>query len=132
MDNIDQPRFTVSELADATGVSTRNIRYYTQQGLVPNAAGKGRSRHYTAVHVEQLTMVRDLRDRGLSIDEIREALTPAPPPAASSGEAWTRIPLRDDLEIHIRQDAPQAVHELTRLFQKQHRSWLGGDEDDTF
>lgn len=131
MDRHDQPRFTASELEEATGVSIRNIRYYIQHGLASPSAGKGKSSYYTPVHVEQLTMVRDMRARGFSIDEIRERMTPSEELATDDRETWNRIQLREDLEIHVRQDAPEAVHELTRQFHEQFRIWLGSDLVDT-
>lgn len=132
MDRNDQPRFTVAELEEATGVSARNVRYYIQKGLVSPSAGRGKSAYYTPAHVEQLTLVRDLRARGLSLEEIREAMTPAPAATPDDRESWHRILLRDDLEIHIRSDAPEAVQELTRRFREQFRIWLGSEPDDTF
>jgi DNA-binding transcriptional MerR regulator len=132
MDRNDQPRFTAAELEDATGVSARNIRYYIQEGLVSPSAGRGKSAYYTAAHVEQLTLARDLRARGLSLEEIREALAPVPEAVEDDRERWHRIKLRDDLEIHMRADAPEAVQELTRQFREQFRNWLGPDPDGTF
>lgn len=132
MDRHDQPRFTVTELEEATGVSARNIRYYIQQGLVRRSAGKGKSAYYTPTHVEQLTRVRDMRACGLSIGEIREEMTSTQAPDAGERKSWNRILLREDLEVHVRQDAPEAVHELTRQFREQFRIWLGSDPDEQF
>lgn len=131
MDRTFQPRFTMAELEEATGVSARNIRYYIQEGLIPPAAGRGKSSYYTPEHVEQLEIVRDLRARGLSLDEIRAARAPRSE-ARDAGESWQRIHLRDDLEIHLRADAPEAVRELTRRFQEQYELWLGVETDDEF
>ncbi len=109
----------------------RTIRYYIQEGLLLPAAGRGKSSYYTPVHVEQLTLVRDLRAQGLSLEEIRATLTPAPETTQDELDAWHRLRLRDDLEIHVRADAPEAVHELTRQFQEQFDRWLGSEPDDT-
>lgn len=130
MDRSSQPRFTAAELQDATGVSARNIRYYIQEGLVWPAAGRGKSSYYTPTHVEQLTLVRDLRARGLSLEEIRGAMELDTTPENEEHEAWRRMRLRDDLEIHVRADAPDAVHELTRQFRDQFERWLGMERDD--
>ena len=132
MEGTYQPRFTMAELEEATGVSTRNIRYYIQEGLIPPAAGRGKSSYYTPAHVEQLTIVRDLRARNLSLDEIREAIAPTVASEADGRETWHRIRLRDDLEIHVRSDAPEAVQELTRHFRAQYERWLGSETDDEF
>lgn len=132
MDRSNQPRFTAVELEDATGVSARNIRYYIQEGLVRPAAGRGKSSYYTPVHVEQLTLVRDLRARGLSLEEIREAMAAEASPVEEEHESWRRIRLRDDLEIHVRADAPEAIHDLTRQFREQFERWLGSEPDGAF
>lgn len=129
MDRDFEARFTMSELVEATGLTPRTIRYYIQEGLAPPAAGRGRSSYYTAAHVEALTRIRELRERNLSHDEIRQALAPAPPAHAEAGETWTRIGLHPALEIHVRADAPEHVRALVRELQDAAGRWLGPEED---
>lgn len=132
MDREIEPRFTLNELIDATGVNQRTIRYYVQQGLVPPAAGKGRSAHYTSAHVEALTQIRELRDRNLSIEEIRQRVEAESQPSVSpiAGESWTRIVVHPGVEIHVHANAPDHVHALIDQMQQLARRWLG-DNDET-
>jgi hypothetical protein len=43
----DRPQ-SIGELADATGVSRRTVRFYVQRGLIDPPVGLGRASHYTA------------------------------------------------------------------------------------
>lgn len=125
-----EPRFSLKELIEASGISERNIRYYIQEGLVPRARGRGRSAYYTTEHLERLARVMDLRNRGLSLDEIRE--TVATPPAATSApsETWERIILHPQLEIHVASDAPEAVRMLVARFTQVAEEWFGSQPDE--
>lgn len=70
----DAPRFSIGELAQATGVSRRTIRYYVQLGLVAPPKGAGRGHYYERQHLETLMRIRELRDRGRSLEQVRSAL----------------------------------------------------------
>lgn len=120
-----EPRFSLAELVESTGLSERTIRYYIQQGLVPGARGRGRSSYYTPDHLQQLTRVVDLRDRGLSIDEIREALAAEVGQISRDVETWERVRLHPDLELLIHADAPEAVKVLARQIEQHAARWLG-------
>lgn len=125
------PRFTMDELVDATGLPARTIRYYIQKGLAPRAHGKGRSAYYTAGHVETLTRIRELRADNLSTDEIRRMLEePDQPPAVEiAGDAWNRVVLHPDLEVHTRANAPEHILVLARQIQRLTEEWLGDQRD---
>ncbi len=55
-------RFSLSELVDASGMPERTVRFYIDQGLIPPALGKGRSRYYTPEHLQLLEQVKTLRE----------------------------------------------------------------------
>lgn len=64
---------TITQLADATGVSKHTLRYYERLGLIP-LVGRDRSsghREYRAEHEEWITFVRRLRESGMPIRELR-------------------------------------------------------------
>ena len=54
-------RLTIDELAHATGVSSRNIRYYQTRGLLPPPAVEGRLGYYDRRHVERLRLIQELQ-----------------------------------------------------------------------
>lgn len=128
MDRDYGPRFSLSELVEATGASKRTVRFYIKEGLLPPAQGKGRYSYYTSDHVEALTRIRELRERNLSLEEINVVLKDeqAPEPApAPAGEPWVRLVLHPDVELHLRSGAPEHVQSFSRQVQDFATQWFG-------
>ena len=67
--------YTLVELADAAGMTPRNVRAYRQRGLLDPPRLLGRRGIYGPAHLSQLRTVRALLDRGLSLREIGAALS---------------------------------------------------------
>jgi DNA-binding transcriptional MerR regulator len=68
-------RYTLEELARATGIEKRTIRSYMQQGLVRGPEAQGRKAFYTDDHLVRLKALRFLRHyENRSMDEIRGLL----------------------------------------------------------
>jgi len=74
----DADRFTIGQLAERTGVTSRTIRFWSDAGLVPPA---GRSaagyRLYDAEAVARLDLVQTLRELGLGLEVVRAVLARA-------------------------------------------------------
>jgi DNA-binding transcriptional MerR regulator len=64
---------TIQELADRAEVTTRTIRYYVEQGVLP-PPGYGRPAEYTEEHVQRLALVKRLKEQYLPLEEIRDTL----------------------------------------------------------
>lgn len=104
---------SIEELAVATGLSRRAVRFYVQQKLLPPPIGLGRGSRYERSHLEQLKRIAELQTAGHSLDAIRRILagdTTVQPPsnngrpkrrAALSAELWTHVRLADGVEIHF-------------------------------
>lgn len=63
--------YTLDELAAASGVSQRTIRYYQAEKLLAKPTKRGRTAIYDDTHVRRLTQIGELSDRGLKLDMIR-------------------------------------------------------------
>jgi DNA-binding transcriptional MerR regulator len=90
---------SISELAEAAGVTPRTIRFYVAEGLLPPPGGAGVNREYTGEHLLRLRAIRRLKDAYLPLGEIRRRLPsmsldelraiaeqPEPPPPATALE----------------------------------------------
>ena len=73
--NPDSPdrQFTIGELAEAFGVTTRAIRFYETKGLI-SPPRKGKARSYSRRERARLRLIQQGKNLGFSLEEIREWL----------------------------------------------------------
>jgi len=64
----------IGELSRATGVSSRALRYYEQQGLLRSERRPNGYREYSPESVDVVAFVQDMFQAGLSSDVIRDIL----------------------------------------------------------
>lgn len=64
----------VDALAARAGVSVDTVRFYQSKGLLPQPAREGRVALYSEEHLERLRKIRDLKDKGFTLDSIRTLL----------------------------------------------------------
>jgi DNA-binding transcriptional MerR regulator len=65
---------TIDELAAATRVPSRTIRFYQSRGALMTPEIRGRVAYYGKQHVERLKLIAQLQDRGLRIDAIGDLM----------------------------------------------------------
>ncbi len=65
---------TIDELAAATGVPSRTIRFYQSKGALQSPTRRGRVAYYGPEHVERLRVIAELQERGLRLDAIRDVI----------------------------------------------------------
>ena len=124
---------SIGDLASATGVSTRAVRFYVQQGLLHAPLGRGRGSHYDSSHLARLQQILEFQQAGHSLDAIRKLLRneAVPEPqrpmrparrAELSAELWTRIQVIEGVELHYNatrhQPDVQRLLELRELIRK--------------
>jgi len=106
-----QEAFSIAEVQELTGLPGRTVRYYISQGLIPPAHGRGPSATYDRAQVLRLMLIQQLRRDGLRLDLIKEKLNSLSDSEVASqfgatarpaGEAWRRIELHPDIELHVR------------------------------
>jgi len=103
-----EARYNVEELSDLGGVSRRTVRFYIREGLLPAPLGVGRGPHYNDEHLRQLLRVRELREKGLTLAEIRRTLTgrrgEVEKARAIARSAYVRLELAPGLQLHVSSD----------------------------
>ncbi|MEP7762402.1 MerR family DNA-binding transcriptional regulator [Sanguibacter sp. 25GB23B1] len=65
-----RPALRIGELAVATGVSARSLRYYEQQGLIVSTRTPAGHRRYDAGTVDTVVRVQELYAAGLCSTKI--------------------------------------------------------------
>ncbi len=134
-------RYDVGELATLGGVSRRTVRYYVQESLLAPPEGLGRGARYGDGHLERLLRVRSLQERGLTLDEVRDALRTGKddsPSGEKEGAApprrtvLTRIELAPGVELlvdgRLRLPSPGRLEELSDWCRKNLQRETGGDD----
>ncbi len=116
---------TIQELADRAAVTTRTIRYYVEQGVLPPPE-RGRPSEYTGEHLRLLDLVRRLKEQYLPLEEIRDILQrltpdqvedflrrteppiPEPGPQDSAADYISQVLTRGALRAQLKEQAPPA------------------------
>ncbi|MHA7985137.1 MerR family transcriptional regulator [Rathayibacter sp. CAU 1779] len=96
----------IGELSNVTGVPTRLLRYYENQGLLASVRQTNGYRDYGDDAVERVTQVRGLIEAGIPTAVIGEMLpclsaTSAPIPAIEADVAQTLRERRSQLQSRI-------------------------------
>ena len=66
--------FTIKELADLCGVSTRTLRFYEEKGLISSKRLDNNYRVYGLDAVSRIELIVTLKESALSLDKIKETL----------------------------------------------------------
>jgi DNA-binding transcriptional MerR regulator len=69
-----QLNYWISELAERTGVSTRTIRYYIEEGLLPQPEIQGKYAVFNDDYMVRLNLIKFLKDAYLPLKEIKRIL----------------------------------------------------------
>lgn len=69
--------YRIDDLAQAAGVSVRNVRVYQEKGLLPPPRREGRAAWYGEGHLARLRLISRMLERGYTFATIAELLTAA-------------------------------------------------------
>jgi DNA-binding transcriptional MerR regulator len=125
----DDREYTIDELAAASRVPSRTIRFYQSAGALPKPTIRGRVAYYDHGHLERLKLVASLQDRGLRMKAICELLQKLDEGVfdlhqwlgleAQIEAPWSedrpRLVSREELSRIIDDDRPGLIADLTRL-----------------
>ena len=84
------PRLTIGELAEAAGMTVRNVRNHQARGLIGPPELQVRTGYYGAEHLERLMLIRAMQAEGFNLDAISRLL--------GSSAAAPPIPAQDVAE----------------------------------
>ena len=96
----------IAELADRAKVSRRTVRYYIARGLLPGPLRAGREAVYGPEHLGHLEKIKELQERGLTLQEIgREMVRPAGQKGPPEPTSWWQYPVADDVVVWVKAGA---------------------------
>ena len=118
---------TLAELAEASGIPARTIRFYISRGLLEGPTKAGRGAVYTNSHLARLEKIKSLQSEGRLLSEIAPLMGPAAgerPEYPSS--VWWQHAIADDVMVSTRADVSpwrqkqirDAVDELARRLRR--------------
>jgi DNA-binding transcriptional MerR regulator len=97
-----EPRYTLTELADLAGVTSRTIRYYLSQGLLPSNATGGPGAKYDDAHLARLRLIKRFQRDHQPLAEIRRHLEGLDDDAVLRLAEEAPVPVADSALEYIR------------------------------
>lgn len=86
-----EDQLTIGALSERTGVSQSALRFYEAQGLIHASRSGGGQRRYEREAIRRVSFIRIAQQVGLSLDEIREAMSQLPGNRTPNAKDWERI-----------------------------------------
>jgi DNA-binding transcriptional MerR regulator len=86
----DQNLLTIDQLAERSGITVRNIRFYAGRGLLPPPQLRGRTGLYGPDHLARLELVSELSALGFTLSAIESHLERLPETAGAAELALQR------------------------------------------
>ena len=83
--------FTVGEIAARAGVATSALRFYEDEGLIHSERNAAGHRRYHADVLRRVAFVRTAQLVGLSLGDIRSALSSLPDHRTPTARDWERL-----------------------------------------
>ncbi|MES3022650.1 MAG: redox-sensitive transcriptional activator SoxR [Pseudomonadota bacterium] len=82
---------TIGELAQRSGVAASALRFYEAQGLIVSARLPGRQRRFARDALRRVGFIRVAQSVGLSLADIRTALSSLPERRTPTPSDWERL-----------------------------------------
>ena len=103
------PWIAIGELARRSGVAASALRFYEEQGLLTSHRSASGRRQFARSDLRRVAFVRAAQTVGLSLDQIRAALSTLPNSRTPTPDDWNR------LSKAWRPILDQRIAEMTRL-----------------
>lgn len=86
-----QRMLTVGQVAERSGFAASALRFYEREGLIQAERNPGGHRRFEQSVLRRLAFISAARHVGLTLDEIRDALSRLPEGRTPTKADWTRI-----------------------------------------
>ncbi|SEQ23100.1 MerR family transcriptional regulator, copper efflux regulator [Amphritea atlantica] len=114
----------ISQAAAATGLTSKTIRFYEQQGVIPPAARSANGyRIYSEQQLESLRFIKRARDLGFSLDESRELLQLSQDPSRTSAS----VKQKAELQIQRIDQQIESLQQMRAILESAARECRGDD-----
>jgi MerR family transcriptional regulator, redox-sensitive transcriptional activator SoxR len=88
---VDHELLTIGALSERTGVAHSALRFYESEGLIHAARSTGGQRRYPRDVLRRVSFIRIAQQVGLSLDEVRTALSSLPENRTPNKKDWERL-----------------------------------------
>jgi DNA-binding transcriptional MerR regulator len=123
---------TLADIAEASGLPARTIRFYIARGLLSGPVKGGRGAAYTADHLAQLNRIKNLQAQGLTLSEIAHRIGELSQSAtASPPTAWWQHAIAGDVVVWVKAGAPPWRMRQVRTAIEEFARQIGPREDVT-
>jgi MerR family transcriptional regulator, redox-sensitive transcriptional activator SoxR len=88
---VEHELLTIGALSERTGVAHSALRFYESEGLIHATRSEGGQRRYPRDVLRRVSFIRIAQQVGLSLDEIRAALSSLPEKRTPNKKDWERL-----------------------------------------
>ena len=81
----------IGDLAARSGVAPSALRYYEREGLIRSTRTGGNQRRYLRSELRRVAFIKIAQQVGVSLEEIREALSELPEERTPTKADWARL-----------------------------------------
>jgi MerR family redox-sensitive transcriptional activator SoxR len=102
---------TIGQVAERSGVPHTTLRFYEEAGLIEAERTAGNQRRYQRGVLRRLAFIRTAQRVGLTLEEIRDALSGLPGGRPPTKTDWARLSRAWRVELDARIDALQRLRD---------------------
>jgi MerR family redox-sensitive transcriptional activator SoxR len=102
---------TIGQVADRSGVPHTALRFYEESGLIASERTTGNQRRYPRAVLRRLAFIRTAQRVGLSLDQIRDALSGLPNGRPPNKTDWARLSKAWRTELDARIEGLQRLRD---------------------
>jgi len=88
---VEDELLTIGQVAERSGLAPSALRYYESEGLIRAQRTGGGQRRYDREVLRRLAFVRVAQRVGLTLDEVRAALSSLPSERTPNARDWARL-----------------------------------------